>query len=177
MRSILKNKKGQIDYPIVTWVIVVFGLMILAPIMLKVFTSVQAPVSNSLGNLTNHGGATAQANFNGVMNIGINFWDKIILFAFILATLLLIISAFLIDTNPVWIILYIFISFLLILFAGDIIGALDGIYNSSAFATESASLAFIGSLRDNFGTILVGIMVLTGIIIYGKIALTGGGRR
>jgi hypothetical protein len=108
------------------------------------------------------------------MNTAINFWDKVILSAFVLATLLLLISAFLIDTNPFWLILYIFLSFMLILFAPDIIGSLDNIYNSSAFATESASLAFIGSLRANFGVILVGIMVITGIIIYGKIALTGG---
>lgn len=173
----ITNKKGQLDYPIITFVIVVFSLMLLAPIMLKIFYSVQTPVSNSLGNLTNHGGEQAQANFNSVMGTGINFWDKIILFAFILATILLIISAFLIDTSPVWIILYIFISFMLILFAPDIVGTLDNIYNSPTFAVESANLAFIGSLRDNFGTILVGIMVITGIIIYGKIAFTGGGRR
>ena len=176
MRSLLNNKKGQIDYPIITWVVIVLGLMILAPIMLKVFNSIQAPMSSSLGNITN-GGATAQAGFNSVMNTAIGFWDKVILSAFILATLLLLISAFLIDTNPFWLILYIFISFMLVLFAGDIIGSLDNLYNSSAFATESASLAFIGSLRSNFGLILTGIMVITGIIIYGKIALTGGGRR
>jgi hypothetical protein len=176
MRSIIKNKKGQMDYPIISFVVIVFALMLLAPIMLKIFISIKTPVSNSLGNLT-VGGAEAKANYDSVMNIAINFWDKIILFAFILATLLLFISAFLIDTNPVWIILYIFISFMLILFAGDIIGALDGIYDSATFATETASLTFIVSLRDNFGAILVGIMVLTGIIIYGKIALTGGGRR
>ncbi len=176
MRSILDNKKGQIDYPIITWVVIVLSLMILAPIMLKIFNSIQAPMSSSLGNITN-GGAVASANFNGVMNTAVGFWDKVVLSAFILATLLLLISAFLIDTNPFWLILYIFISFMLILFAGDIIGSLDNIYNSSAFATESASLAFIGSLRANFGLILTGIMVITGIIIYGKIALTGGGRK
>jgi hypothetical protein len=173
MINILKNKKGQIDYPIITWVIIVLGLMILAPIMLKVFTSIQAPMSSSLGNLTN-GGAEAQGNFNAVMNTAVNFWDKVVLSAFILATLLLLISAFLIDTNPFWLILYIFISFMLILFAPDIIGSLDNIYNSATFGTEVANLTFIGSLRDNFGLILTGIMVITGIIIYGKIALLGG---
>ena len=129
MRSILDNKKGQIDYPIITWVVIVLGLMILAPIMLKIFHSIQTPMSSSLGNITN-GGAVAQSGFNSVMNTAVGFWDKVVLSAFILATLLLLISAFLIDTNPFWLILYIFISFMLILFAGDIIGSLDNIYNS-----------------------------------------------
>jgi len=175
----MKDKRGQMEYPLIAFVILIVSLMILAPVMLKIFNSVQTPMSNSFGNLTDNGGAIAQANYNQVMDVGVNMWDKVILFAFILATLLLIISAFLIDTNPVWIILYIFISFMFILFAGDIVGALDGIYNSASFATETAQLAFIGSLRDNFATILVGLMLLTGIIIYGKIALTsrGGGRR
>lgn len=171
-----RNKKGQIDYPIITFVILVFGLMLLAPIVLKIFNNIKTPMSNSLGNMTN-GGAVAQANFNKVMDTGIHFWDKVVLSAFILATLLLLISAFLIDTSPFWLILYIFISFMLVLFAGDIVGSLDNIYNSATFSTETASLSFIGSLRDNFGGILVGIIVITGIIMYGKIALLGGNRR
>ena len=167
------NKKAQIDYPIITWVILVFGLMLLAPVFLKIFTSIQTPLSTQLGNITN-GGAVAQANFNSVMNTTVNFWDKVILFAFILATLLLLISAFFIDTSPFWIILYLFISFMLVLFAPDIIGALDNIYNSAQFTTEVARLTFIDSLRTNFGAILVGVIVLSGIIIYGKLAFTGG---
>lgn len=176
LQYLKENKKGQIDYLIITWVVLVMGLMILAPIVLKVFHSIQAPMSNSLGNITN-GGAIAQGNYNAVMTTAVNFWDKVVLSAFILATLLLLISAFFIDTNPFWLILYIFISFMLIMFAPDIVGSLDNIYNSANFATESASLTFINSLRTNFGAILVGIMVISGIIIYGKIALTGGGRK
>jgi len=172
----IRNKKGQIDYPIIAFIVLVIGLMILAPVMLKIFTSIQEPMSNSFGNLS-AGGAVAQDNYNHVMNTGINFWDKIILFAFILAVLLLLISAFLIDTSPVWVILYIFISFMVILFAPDIISALDGIYNNPAFATSVARLTFIASIRDNFGAILVGLMTLTGVIMYGKVAFGGGSRR
>lgn len=168
------NKRGQIDYPIITFFILIVGLMLLAPIVLKIFNSINTPMANSLSNITN-GGEQAKANFSFVMNTAVNFWDKVVLSAFILALLLLLISAFLIDSSPFWLILYIFISFMLILFAPDIVGTLDNIYNSATFATESASLSFIGSLRNNFGAILVGVMVLTGIIIYGKIAL--GGKR
>lgn len=169
------NKKAQLDFPLISIVIVIFGLLLIAPIMLKIFISIKAPMSSSLGNLTNQGGAIAQANFNHVIDIGITWWDKVIVSAFFLSILLLVISSIMIDTHPVWVILYIFIAFMLILFAPDIIGSLDAIYNSSTFATEVTYLSFMNSLRTHFGEFLVGLIVLTGIIIYGKIALFRSG--
>jgi hypothetical protein len=171
------NKKGQLDSPILAFVIIVIGLIILAPIVLKIFTSVQAPVVASLGNAT--GGAVAQANFNSVMNTAITFWDKVIVFAFFLGIVLLIVSAIFIDTNPLFIILYIMINFMLVLFAPTIVESIGAIYDKPAFATEVAQLTFMDAVRIHFGEFLVGIIVLTGIIIYGKIAFfrnqnTGG---
>jgi len=166
-------KRGQLDFPIITFLVVFITLLILAPIMLKVFNSVKSPVSAAFGNAT--GGTIAQQNFDKVMNVGINFWDKIIVFALFAAFIIMIISAFLIDTNPFWVILYIFIAFMLVLFAPSIVGSLDGIYNSANFATEVSQLTFIGTLRDHFGVFLLGIIMLTGIIIYGKIFLFSKG--
>lgn len=172
-------KKGQLDYPIITFFILVFGLILLAPIMLKIFINIRDPISNNFGNMSGQGGQLAQANFNSVINTGINFWDKIITAAFILAVLLLFVSAFLIDTHPFFIILYIALNLMLILFAPDIVDSLGNIYDNANFATEVAQLTFINYIRVHFGLILVAIMVITGIIIYGKVALfgSGGGRR
>lgn len=178
MISILKkkNKRGQLDYPIITVIIIIFGLLIIAPVVLKIFINIKNPMAAQFANVT--GGATAAANFNKVMDTAINFWDKVIIAAFMLSMILLFISAFLIDTSPFWVILYIFISFMVIIFAPDIIGSLDAIYNSADFATEVSKLTFMDTLRIHFGEFLVGIIVITGIIIYGKIALfpSRGGR-
>lgn len=172
------NKKGQLDYPIVTFVLIVVGLIILAPIMLKIFINVKNPISNQLGNMTNMGGQMAQANFNVVMDTGINFWDKVITAAFIIAILLLFVSAFLIDTHPFFIILYIAMNLMLILFAPAIVDSLSNIYDSSTFATEVAYLTLINYIRLHFGLFLTFVMVITGIIIYAKVAIFGsGGRR
>lgn len=167
------NNKAQIDYPIITLIVIVFGLLLIAPIVLKIFTSIQTPFSEKLGNVT--GGEVAQENFNKVMNTAVNFWDKVIVAAFMFAVILLLISAFLIDTNPFWVILYIFISFMVILFAPDIIGSLDTLYDSPTYAAEVARLTFMDTLRVHFGEFLVGIFIITGIIMYGKIFLFGGG--
>jgi len=165
------RNKGQLDFPIITWIIIVFGLLLVAPIMLKIFNNVKAPVSAALGNVT----PVAATNFNAVMNTAINFWDKVIIAAFIFATLLLFISAFLIDSHPFWIVLYILIGFFTVLFVPNIIGALNHIYGSATFATESAALPFMNSLINNFALYLIGVFIMTGIIIYGKIAFFGSG--
>lgn len=170
------NKKAQLDYPIIAFFVVVFGLLLLAPIIMKIFVSVKGPISSQLGNMTN-GGAIAKENFDHVIDIGITFWDKVIIACFIIALILLVISAILIDTHPLFIILYIFISFMFILFAPNIIESLDAIYESAQFATEVSYLPFVDSLRTHFAEWLIGIMVFTGIIIYGKIALFRGGQR
>lgn len=167
------NKKAQFDYPIITFFVLVFGLLLIAPFILKIFISIKTPVSAQLGNVT-MGGQIAQANFNSVMDVAINFWDKVIISAFFLSIILLVISSIFIDASPFFIILYIFISFMLVLFSGNIIDSLDAIYSSPQFATEVTYLAFMDSIRLNFGVFLVGIMVLTGIIIFGKIALSRG---
>jgi len=172
----MMQKKAQLDYPIITFFVLIFGLLLLSPIMLKIFISIRDPISTQLGNISN-GGAIAQGNFNTVMNTAINFWDKVIISAFFLSLILLVISAIFIDTSPFFIILYIFLNFMLVLFAPNIIGSLDTIYGSQTFATEVGHLGFMDALRSNFGVFLVGIMVFTGIIIYGKIALFSGGQR
>jgi len=170
----MMNKKGQLDYPIITFVVIVFGLILLGPIMLKVFSSIQAPFNDALLNQTD-GGVAAAAGFNKVMDTATNFWDKVLVAAFVLSLLLLFISAFLIDTHPVWIILYIFISFMLVMFAPDIVGTLSNIYESPLFVDEVNNLTFFSTILSHFGEFLVGIIVVTGIIIYGKVKYFGSG--
>lgn len=166
------NKKGQIDFPIVTFAIIIIGLLIFAPISLKIFRSFSSSFSASLGNVSS-GGEIAQANFDKVTGTLITFWDKVIIAAFVLAVLLLFVSAFLIDAHPFFIVLYIFLGFMLVLFAPNIITAVDHIYDNAAFAGEVSMLSFMDALRNNFAVFLVGIIVITGIIIYGKLAFFG----
>lgn len=163
------NKKGQIENPVIVFVILIAALLMFAPVMLKIFVSVDTSFSQSLGNIT-AGGAIAQANFQAITTPLITFWDKVIVSAFVLAIILLFVSAFLIDAHPFFVILYIFLDFMLILFIPSIVSALDHIYDSANFATEIAYLPYLDSLRSNFVGFVIGIMVITGIIIYGKLS-------
>lgn len=170
------NKKAQIDNPIVIFAVIVIALLFIAPIVLKIMISVRDPVSASLGNISN-GGEVAQTNFNSVINTGINFWDKVVVAFFIFAVLLLLVSAFLVDASPFWVILYILLNMFLIMFAPNIIQAVDNIYDSPNFAQETAMLSFMDTIRTHYAEFMVGMFVLTGIIIYGKLFLFSGNRR
>lgn len=168
-------KRGQIDNPLIIFAIIVIGLLMVAPIVLKIMREVQSPVAAALGNVSGGAGEVAQANFNKVISTGINFWDKVMIFAFIVSVILLLVSAFLVDAHPFFVILYIMLNMFLILFAPSIVQAVDNIYDSPYFAQETAMLSFMDTIRQNYAVFLVGMMVLTGIIIYGKLALFGGG--
>jgi hypothetical protein len=167
------SKVGQLDFPIATLMIFVFGLLIFAPMALKVFRSIQTPISDGLANVS-YGGDIASQNFNSVMNPLISFWDEVIIFAFILSIILMIVSSFMIDTHPVWIILYIVVWFILIVFAPNIVSAATAIYDSSQFAGEVALLPLTNALRLHFVEYMVGLGLLSGIIIFGKIGFGGG---
>lgn len=164
-----KNKKGQMDFPILTFAVIVIMLLLLAPIILKIVRSTITPFGNSLGNMSGAGGEIAKENVTYVMGVFVNFWDGVIMFAFLLAVILLFVSAFLIDANPFFMILYIFILFLTLVFAPEILGAVDRIYEATAYAEEVALLPFIDFLRLNFGVLITVIGILTMIIIYAKI--------
>lgn len=171
------NKKAQLDFPLIPFVALVVALLIIAPIMLKIFISIKNPISASFGNLTNNGGDIAQTNFNKVIDTGINFWDEITIFVFVLAVLILIVSSFLIDAHPSFLIMYIIIAMFLMIFAPSIISSADEIYTSSMFVTETSYLSFLDTVRTYFGEILVGLYLITGLIIFGKIVLFRGGNR
>lgn len=170
MRKLLNNKRGQLDNPVMIVAIMIIGLLFLAPVMLKIMTTMKTSVGNSLGNISN-GGDVAQTNFNAVMNTAVNTWDKVIMVAFFLLVVLLLVSAFLVDAHPIFIILFILSNMFLILFAPNIIDAVDKVYDSPTFAGEIAKLTFMDTIRTYYGEFLVGLMILSGIIIFGKLAL------
>lgn len=105
MKSILKNKKGQLENPIIAFTILVIGLIMFAPIALKIFVNVHSSVGNSLGNVS-AGGVTAKANFQEVTGTLVTFWDKVVVAAFFLSIIILFVSAFLIDAHPFFVVIY-----------------------------------------------------------------------
>jgi len=162
------NRLGQMDFPLIGFAVLTLSLLFLAPVGIKIFSAINTNVG---GQLTNQS-SVAGTNFTAVMTPLITWWDKIIIFAFVIAIILLFISAFMIDTHPVWVILYIIVGMFTIIFSNAIQSSLQTFYETTTFLTaaELALLPYVTWVYTNFGYFLVGIMILTGVIMYGKIA-------
>lgn len=163
------NKKGQLDVPVITFAVVLIGLIILAPVVLKLWNSIHTPLSSALGNTTGQGGVIAQQNVDKIFNTASNMWDKVVMIAVIFSLMLMLISSFLINTHPFWVVVYIIVTFLLVLFAPNIIQVADNIYENANFNTEVNQLSIMDFMRNNYPYVLVGTIVLSGIIMYGKV--------
>lgn len=171
--GVTMSSKAQLDIPIVGFVVVAIGLIIFAPVMLKVFRGIQVPMSSALGNVSSE----AQSSYDSVMSPLVNWWDKVVMFAFVVSIILLLVSAFLIDTHPFFVILYILTCLFTVLIAPSIMSAADSIYENANFVTADAggfvitnNLPFMDFLRTNFGVVLLVIIFITGVIMYGKVA-------
>lgn len=177
-------KKAQLDN-IVGFVFVAVALLFLAPIMMLIFHTVGGSLSSHLGNVTTGGAVVAKANFDSVLNPLVSWWDKILVFVFIVLVLVLLFSSFFIDTHPVFVVLYIVVAMLLLLVSNGFLGSLSKIYNDAVFSGPDAyglvvtnSIPFMNFLLNNFGYVLVGVFFLTGVVMFGKIGFfphTGGG--
>lgn len=165
----MRNKKGQLDIGIITFVIVIIGLLVIAPIILNIVRSTLTPVATSLNNT---GVAGAEEGANNVLylrGVFTSFWDGVLLIVFSLQVVLLFISALFIDTNPFFIIVYIAVLVLLFMFAPPMLDIVNNIYDNMAYAQDVALLGFMDFIRLNFGLILISIAVLSMIILYTKV--------
>lgn len=161
----MNTKRGQIEIPIITFVILVVALLIMAPFVLKIINSILTPFSSSVGNVT----AQAGTNVSFIKDTFVNFWDFVLLCAFLINVILLLVSAFLVDTHPVFIIFYILSGIFLFSFAPGINDVIDKIYNDPRFALEVSQLPIMDFIRQYLGLILLGIFIISGIIMYAKI--------
>jgi len=164
------NNKGQIG--IVSFVGVVIALLFLAPIFLNVVTTTTGEFADAI-NSTN---SDAAETVDGVTDTFTNLWDWVLILVFTLNIILLLVSAFFIDTHPAFLLVFIIIAFFTMAFAPNILDATDKIYNSAHYAGDVAAyLPFMDFLRSNFGAIILGLFVLTGIIMYAKFKYFGDG--
>jgi len=169
------NKKGQgFEFSLISLVIIIIGLFLLGPIMLKVFNGILTPFSSAVGNQS----LSAGASVSHIQNSFVNFWDFVLVIGFLVNVVVLFITAFFIDTHPYMVVLYIIFTMVLIIFAPDMMVAVDKIYSSPEFVADVVSIPMTEFLVNNFETILVALIVLSGVVIYGKLKYfsnSGGG--
>lgn len=164
-------KKGQLSYPIITFMFVIVALIIMAPIMMRVINDTTSKFGNALVTSGIGGGVEANQSIMAVTDTFNNFWDFLIIIAFLVNVILLFLSAFLVDIHPVFFILYFVFAFISIMFVPTITNLGETIYTSPEYTnyTATSSLHFTTTLLNHFGIVMLAIIVLTAIIMYGKL--------
>ena len=162
--------KAQIGIIGIVGVIIV--LLFLAPILLNIVRTTTGEVANAI-NTTDPNAAAA---ITSIENTYSNLWDWILILVFGLNVILLLVSAFFVDTHPAFILVFIMIAFFTLAFAPNILDAVDKVWEDAHYAGETGTdLAFMNFLRNNFGLVILSLLVLSGIIMYGKFKYFGTG--
>jgi len=158
------NNKGQIG--VVAIVGVIIALLFIAPIFLNIVRTTTTEFADALNSTS----PTAADAVTSIETTYTGLWDWVLILIFALNVLLLLISAFFIDTHPAFILVFIMVAFFTLAFAPNILDATDKIYNDAHYAGEVAAyLPFMDFIRGNFGAIVLAIFFLSGIIMYAKI--------
>lgn len=161
MRSLLKNKKGFEFSPafFFTLIVVVF---IIAPVILLVMREVTTNTFSSLNDSSPQAVDVGEFAVNKVRT----FFDILIVIGITISLLMLFISAFFIDTNPVWLLVYIIFAFVFVLIMPHLIDVIDRIWNR--FPTDTTALPLTNFLRENLVVFIIAVIFLTGVIMYAK---------
>jgi len=176
-RSLIQNKKAQVEFSPIVLIAVVIGFLILAPIMIRIV----GITTGTFFTQMNDSAPSAVSEASGAVDKVYNFFDYLIIIAIFINVIMLFISAWFIDTNPIWIILYIMFAFIFILFVPNLLDAIDSVWDRMEDAGEhdtwgssSLNLTFTDFIRQNLVMFTLIIIVLTGIITYAKFKLNSG---
>ena len=164
------NTKAQIG--IISMIGVVIVLLFLAPIVINIVRTTTSEFSGAINSTDQNAAQTVDV----ITNRFVGLWDWVLILVFGLNVLLLLVSSFFIDTHPAFIIVYILLAFFTFAFAPNILDSVDKVYDSAHYAGDVAAyLPFMDWLRSNFGGVLLGVVVLSGIIMYAKFKYFGDG--
>jgi hypothetical protein len=163
------NKKGQAES-----IIIFFGLaiaiLVVSVIVLRVANSVITPFQAQIGNMS----VTAGTAVNDVHTSFAKWWDYLIIGMFFLNIIILLVSAFMVDIHPAFVIVYIFAIIFMFVFGNYALLTLDSIWNMVGTSTEQAQTPLEQFLINNFQLVMLGVVILSGIVMYSKFKYFSG---
>lgn len=167
-RKIIQTKKAQLD--IIAWIVVVAGLLIVAPILWKAVDSSLTGLANGLNSTS----PTAAATVTHISGTFTNWLDGVIVIGFLVNTILLFVFAFMIDTHPLFAVFYLISAIFTVMFGPYVIEPAKEIFNMPTLSDAVAKLPMTNFILTKFNIILLAVIVITGIILYAKIRGSGG---
>jgi hypothetical protein len=173
------NNKGQVQ-AIIAFAVVVIILVLIAPYLVKI---VVAPVSKTSQAFSTIDPTNVSSDaINYVQNKFTSMFDWVIAIFFIFNIVLLLITSFLIDVHPAFLLVYIIAVMFLVMFAPMVNDSLGKIYDNPlgdpnhpfAGSGENNIMQYVPITQfiyNNFGFILLGVIILSGLIMFGKYRL------
>lgn len=167
------NSKAQVE-SIIYFFAVIVGMFIVAVVVGYLMNAILSPFGNSLNSVS----PTANQTVQGILTKTNGLWDSVFIALFLLNVIILMVSAFLVDVHPLFVFLYIIAVMFLIFLAPNILYAVEQIYNTPAYVDQINRMPMTRFLFDNFIVVLIGIIILSGVIMYAKFKFnsSGGGR-
>jgi len=162
------NSKAQ--FGMITFIGLIFVMLFLAPIVVKIVRSSVGGFSDGLANVNED----AAGEVDAIEDTFITLWDWVIFLMFGLNVIILLLSSFFIDTHPAFVIVYILTMFFMFAFAPSILDTLEDVYNNEHINDAAtghnagAYLPITEFLINNFGTLMLSIAILSGIVMYAK---------
>ena len=159
------NKKGQTFTGFMVFAVIAITLLLLSPILLKVWNSSIPAFGEAIRNQSEQAADTVEY----VSGVYISFQDSIVLFCFLTLLILLIVSSVLIDVSSFFLVLYIIDGIFFFAFTPAVSPLLYQIYENPAFAPEIAQLPGLAFITEHFWPFILGVYMLSGILIFVKV--------
>ena len=168
----MQNKKAQLDAPIVTFGLVLIGILIVAPVMIFLYDKMMTPFQEAIAPMSAEANKTLTAQKQTMEN----FWDFAILMAFAALVIFLLLSAFFIDVHPAFFVFYLIIGILTLMILPELQGVMDTLYSGEVLNSTMVTnhLNYSSYLASHLGILLLVVFVISAIIMYAKMRSSAG---
>lgn len=163
MRSLIQNKRGDINSLIIVLIVVLFVIGIVSIFFSKFYDQLNTEIQASTEFSDN-----AKAVVDNVNSKTIPFLDYLFLFSFISILIGLIISAIYIDTNPALAVVFIIVTIIAIILAGVFANAFVEIGEDSELSTTYDQFTFTKAIINHFPLMIFISALIVGIVLYAK---------
>jgi hypothetical protein len=162
------NNRGQAQSIIIFFVLII-GVLIASVVVMRMTNEILTPFQSQIGNMSSQAGS-AVANVHTKFN---QWWDYFIILLFAINLIILLVSAFLVDIHPAFLIVYIITIIFMFIFGNYALLALDNIWNMMGTSAEQAISPLQQFIINNFMLIMLGVVFLSGIVMYSKFKFFG----
>lgn len=171
------NNKAQV-ISIIFFIATLVTIFLMAPILMKIVITPSQKFSTALSSIDSTNKSVNAVDFT--ISKFTQTFDWVVLFFIMFSIVLLLISSFLVDAHPAFFILYFIAMFLIMIFAPMTLNFLDRMYDCTSYqsvavcssyggwSSEIAYLPITKFIYDNFAVFILGVMFLSGIIMYAK---------